>query len=251
MDEARLDAALRELAPDVAFPSTPDVRPVITERLTRPRASWWARPRWRLSFGAAVGATLLIAATAAAIALGLPGLRIIFVPDAAPSAVATPGSRLGLGVATTLEEAAEEFDGELALPAAIGPPDEVYLAVDGSLVSLVYHADDELPGLADSAIGLLVMEVSGTVDRDQVEKLVPETGASVIPVEVDGAPGYWIEGDPHVMRYRDPAGETAEIVTRLVGDVLVWQRGDVLYRIETALGYAETLRIAESMAPGP
>jgi hypothetical protein len=36
-------------------------------------------------------------------------------------------------------------------------------------------------------------------------------------------------------------------MTRLVGDTLVWQRGGVLYRIESGLGLAETLRIAESI----
>jgi hypothetical protein len=251
MDDARLDAALRELAADVAFPPTPDLRPIVAERLAGARGGWRPRPAWRLALIGAAGATLLLVAAAAAFVFGLPGLRIIFVPESAPSAAATPGSRLGLGVATTLDVADAEFGGALALPAAIGPPDEVYLAPDGSLVSLVYHADGALPGLSGSQIGLLVMEVTGTMDGDQIEKLVPEIGATVTPVEVDGARGYWIEGEPHVMRYRDPSGATDELVSRLVGDVLVWQRGEVLYRIETGLGYEETLRIAESMAPAP
>lgn len=251
MDDVRLDAALRELAADAVFPPTPDLRPIVAERLTGARDGWRPRPAWRFALVAALGATLLAVAAAAAIAFALPGLRITLVPDAAPSAAATPGSRLGLGAGATLDAATDGFAGELAVPAAIGAPDEVYLAADGSSVSLVYHADEELPGLAGSEIGLLVMEVAGVIDRDQVEKLVPEVGASVTAVEVDGAPGFWIEGEPHVMRYRDPSGATDEIVSRLVGDVLVWQRGDMLYRIETAAGFDATLRIAESMAPQP
>jgi hypothetical protein len=252
MDDARLDAALRELAVDVHFPPTPDLRQFVAGRLTRPGGGWRLRPAWRLAVVAAIVATLVIVAAVAAIAFGLPGLRILLVPEVPPSAsVPAHGERLGLGAISSLDAAADGFDGGMALPAAIGQPDEVYLASDGSVVSLVYHADDALPSLAGSELGLLVMEVSGRVDRDQIEKLVPGVGASVTAVDVDGAPGFWIEGNPHVMRYRDPSGATGELVSRLVGDVLVWQRGDTLYRIETALGYEETLRIAESMAAAP
>ncbi len=36
-------------------------------------------------------------------------------------------------------------------------------------------------------------------------------------------------------------------MTRLAGDTLVWQRDDVLYRIESGLGLDATRRIAESI----
>ena len=36
-------------------------------------------------------------------------------------------------------------------------------------------------------------------------------------------------------------------MTRLAGDTLVWQRGDTLYRIESALGLEATRRLAESV----
>jgi hypothetical protein len=241
-----LDAELRQLASHVTFPPTPDLVPGVLERVERRRRSgWFPRPAWRLGAVVAIVATLLIAATAAAIAFGLPGLRIILVRDA-PMA-SDVGEDLALGEATDIADAAARFRGPLAVPESIGQPDEVYLAADGSLVSLVYHVDDRLPRLAGSDVGLLVMEAIGTVDGEQIEKLVPEVGARVIAVEVSGAPGYWIEGEPHVMRYRDPSGATGQLVSRLVGDVLVWQRGSVLFRIESALGYEETLRIAESM----
>ena len=40
-------------------------------------------------------------------------------------------------------------------------------------------------------------------------------------------------GPPHLIRYSDPAGRERSERTRLVGDTLVWQRGGVLYRIES------------------
>jgi hypothetical protein len=72
-------------------------------------------------------------------------------------------------------------------------------------------------------------------------------GASVTALEVDGAPGFWIEGPPHLIRYRGPEGQERTEMTRLVGDTLVWQSGDVLYRVESGLGLERTLRIAESI----
>jgi hypothetical protein len=253
ISEARLEGMLTDLAQDVVWPATPNVAPAVLERLVMPPpGAWRLRRAWRPAFAIAVVATFLLAAAVAALAFGLPGLRIIFTESLPPSAIApAPGERLGLGDATTLEAAAASFGGGLAVPAAIGAPDETYAAADGSIVSLVYHAADGLPALADSDIGLLVMEVHGRVDPEHLEKLVLEGHNTVTVVDVVGVPGYWIEGGPHVLRYRDPSGETGEIVTRLVGDTLVWERDGVLYRIESALGFEETLRIAESMQDAP
>ena len=64
-----------------------------------------------------------------------------------------------------------------------------------------------------------------------------------------GDAGFWIEGLPHLVRYTDPDGRERSQRTRLVGDTLVWERGGVLYRIESGLGLDGTLRIAESIAP--
>jgi hypothetical protein len=36
-------------------------------------------------------------------------------------------------------------------------------------------------------------------------------------------------------------------MTRLAGDTLVWQDGETLYRIESALGLEPSLRLAESI----
>jgi hypothetical protein len=250
---ARLESMLTGMAQDVGWPATPDVAAAVLERLAQsPPGRWRLRRTLRPAFAIAIVATFVLAAAVAALALGLPGLRIIITPSLPPSAI-TPakGERLGLGDATSLEAAEDAFGPGLAVPAAIGAPDETYAAADGSIVWLVYRADDELPALAGSDIGLLVMEVHGAVDRDQLEKIVLEGNNTVTRVDVAGAPGYWIEGEPHVLRYRDPSGATDEIVSRLVGETLVWERDRVLYRIESGLGATETVRIAASMQDAP
>jgi hypothetical protein len=240
MDD-RLELALDALAADVAFPPTPDLRGGVAERLVAPRGRWWPAA-WRAprAIVLALAAMLLLAATAAALVLVLPGLRVTTVP-AVPSGEPL-ASRLALGEPIAPETV------DAGIPAVLGTPDEAYVIGERQVLSLVYAADARLPEIAGSDIGLLVQVIDGALDRERVEKLVAEVGTTVTAVEVDGDAGFWITGQPHVIRYTDAAGDQRSQRTRLVGDTLVWERGGVLYRIESGLGLEETLRIAESVA---
>ena len=68
-----------------------------------------------------------------------------------------------------------------------------------------------------------------------------------VSVTVDGAPGFWISGPPHLVRYLDLTGRERSEMTRLAGDTLVWQAGNALYRMESGVGMVETIRLAESI----
>lgn len=242
MDD-RLDFELHALAADVVFPPTPDLRGRAADRLVAPPRRWWwpAAGRGPRAVVLALLATLLLAATATALVLVLPGLRITTVP-VLPSAEPL-AARLALG-----EPIGPETVGA-GVPVALGAPDEAYVVGDYEVLSLVYAAKDELPDMTGSGIGLLVQVIDGALDRDQVEKLVAETGTNVARVEVNGDAGYWIDGLPHLIRYTDAAGDERSQRTHLVGNTLVWEHSGVLYRIESGLGLDETLRIAESIAP--
>jgi hypothetical protein len=244
MDD-RLDAALRSMQTDVAFPPTPDLRASVGDRLAAPESrSWWpsALPR---AVALALVATLVLAATAAALALLIPGLRLTFVP-------ALPWAELPddpVAARLTLGEPIPPGTVDRGIPSELGAPDEAYVLGENEVLTLVYRADDQLPPMAETEIGLLVQVIDGVLDEARVEKLVAEVGASVSPTEVDGASGYWISGPPHLVRYITPGGGPRSQSTRLVGDTLVWERDGVLYRIESGLGMDATLRIAESIEP--
>ncbi|HWC41363.1 MAG TPA: DUF4367 domain-containing protein, partial [Actinomycetota bacterium] len=66
-------------------------------------------------------------------------------------------------------------------------------------------------------------------------------------VTVGGQPGYWFSGEPHFFTYQDARGNLREEQTRLAGNTLIWQRGDLTLRLEGELSQEEALRIAESM----
>ena len=240
----RLGTALLDLADEVAFPATPDLRGAVLARLGEPAPRARTRLAWPRSLVLATIALLLIAAAAAAAVLVLPGLRLTLVPTLPPASVPADGlaTRLVLGERVQLGAV------NARAPSVLGEPDEVYVTNDGEVVSLVYESGGELPELAGTGIGLLVQRISGSLERDRIEKLAQELGVAVTAVQVDGADGFWIDGRPHLIRYLGPSGDERSEMTRLAGDTLVWQRGGFLYRIESGLGLAETRRIAESIA---
>ena len=138
----RLELDLADLVRAVDWPPTPDVATSVRMRLaagggraaerSRP---WIALPRLTRPMLLAILLLALIAAVAAAVAFGLPGLRITFTSDplptpnvpaatasvagtAGPSPTATrpPGADLGLGTPTTLESVGSRVDFPIVLP---------------------------------------------------------------------------------------------------------------------------------------
>ena len=67
------------------------------------------------------------------------------------------------------------------------------------------------------------------------------------PVTVNGGRGYWIDGESHVFFYRDASGNVHSESVRLAGNVLVWEQGGLIVRLEGDISLEEALRIAESV----
>jgi hypothetical protein len=100
-------------------------------------------------------------------------------------------------------------------------------------------------------VGLLLTEFSGELSPELIGKLV-DAGTGVEEITLDGAPGLWISGEPHVVFYRDSSGEVREGTARLAGNTLLVERGDLLVRIEAEISKEQALAIAASLAPaGP
>lgn len=245
--------------------------------------AWFSRPVPRRL---ALALALLLAIAAATLAvsprareavagrLGIPGITIVYVSpsptvpptataSAAPAATpalptptpippATPasaGERLGLGQRATLDEARARVPFPVLVPTlpALGAPDEVYVGEPpvGGQVALVWLARPELPQAAETGVGLLITQFRGDLDPGFIKKLVG--GRTTVQfLSVGDAPGYWIQGDPHEFFYTNSRGTFVER-TRLAGNVLLWARGGVTYRIEGARTLDEALRIAATM----
>jgi hypothetical protein len=273
--ELDLERALTDLAAALEFPPTPDLAAAVTARLGEAPAaapvppSPAARARrwlaglagWRRLAAAGLAVVLLAAAVlvaspgtreAVARRLGLRGIGVEVGGPPPPTVTTTPGGRLelGLGDRVTLEEARRRVDWPVLVPAAagLGQPDAVYVneaVPPGGRVDLVYRARPGLPASPFTDVGLLITEFQGQPTPEFLKKV---TAMGVVEeVTVGGEPGYWFSGEPHFFTYQDAAGTLREEQTRLAGNTLIWQRGDLTLRLEGELPKEEAIRIAESM----
>ena len=270
MSDDELGAALGALAPAVAWPAPrlaadgPDLATRVRARIVAEphraeRRSWFSFGPARRAIVLAIVALVVLAAVAGAVAFGVPGIRLIFgdpggtPPPAAATPLPTPtgsappaGSSLDLGERVDPATAAERAGFPVRLPAdpALGAPDAVYVSGRDE-VALVWAPTNDLPPTIESDIGLLIMQFRGSVSPEPIGKIIG-SGTTVEPVRI-GDGGYWIEGDPHTYFYLSPDGNLVEEHRRWVGDALIWQEGDLTYRIETSLGKDAAVRIAESL----
>jgi anti-sigma factor RsiW len=275
--ELDLEAALADLAADLRFPPTPDLAAAVTARLEegparapagrrgrrRPPTRRWPAwlSGWRRLAVAGLAAVLLAVAVlvaspgtreAVARRLGLRGVGVQLGGPPPPTVTTRPGERLdlGLGERVTLEEARRRVGFSVLVPGAAGfqQPAAVYVneAVPaGGRVDLVYRARPGLSASPFTDVGLLVTEFRGQPTPEFLKKVA--VLGMVEEVRVGGEPGYWFSGEPHFFTYRDAAGSLQDEQTRLAGNTLVWQRGELTLRIEGEISKQEALRIAESM----
>jgi hypothetical protein len=279
LDDAELGDALRALSGAIDWPAGtpstatgPDLATRVRMRLTDPdRRRSSSRARWsilrpvRRSLILAVAVLLALAVIAGAVGLGLPGLRLILGPPP-PSAVTPPtssptvtpsprgaprppGSGLGLGRLVDINAVRGLTGVTVALPtvAGIGAPDAVYVDRGrGNQIAYVWAPGPALPATSEPGIGLIVMRFDGRIDQGFYEKAI-DSGTTVEPVTVRGARGFWISGAMHYFFYVRPDGSVVDDGRRWVGDALIWNDGLSTYRIESALGKAATIAVAESV----
>lgn len=260
--DQHLADALRALGARVVYPPVPDMPARVRRELeaspTAPREPWWT-PLLRRKLATIAAAVLLLAALAVAAIpdarttvagwLSLPGVTIVESPK---PAVENP--RIGrfflIGVPRTLDQAREEAEFDILLPALPGleEPDEVWFdrnAVGGT-VSFVYYPTAEIPESAETGAGLLISQFLGELNPNMFGKGVGP-GVSIETISVNGEQGLWIEGDPHSFSYTDPSGDTKSKPTRLAGNTLLWHQGELTLRLESALDRDSAVAIAESM----
>lgn len=227
-----LDRRLQELGGEIAYPATPrfdlgfDRRPVRLPRL-RPLA---------------LGLAVLLAVLGAVLALS-PGARSAFLEifhlqGATVELVETlpqvETQSIDFGDQVSREEAERRAGFELV---DLGEPDAVF--VRGTrMASLVYGP------VANPR--LVLSQLRGAV-WDGFVKKVGTSGTRVENVTVDGERGLYITGDEHFVMFLDENGAITDERTYLAGTVLLWNRGQLLLRLEGELTRAEALELAESV----
>ena len=200
----------------------------------------------------------LVVATSAVLALspasreavaGWLGIRGVHI-ERRVAPPAELGTELSLGDRVGLAAARRRVAFDVLLPprGPYGPPEEVYVAraPTGGRVSLLYRSAPDLPPATRNGVGLLITEFRAEVDEGFINKIVVN-GGRLEAVTVDGEPGYWFEGEDHVVGFADENGTFFDDDSRLAGNTLIWERGPLTLRLESALSKDEAIRLARSL----
>lgn len=259
LGDADLERALRDLGRRYPYPPTPNLAATVRTRIVvRPIApvrpfALWRDPR-RLALVAAVllvlagAAALINPATRDAIAhfFHVRGVIVTRAPSPLPSL--SPATPLDLGRLTTLEEAQRSVGFTIVVPPELGAPDAVYVASGppGGEVALAYKPRPGIPVVRETGLGVLVTEFRGDLVPGFITKEVGP-GTSLDETSVNGDPGWWIAGQPHIIVVRTSPGEGWPETLRLASNTLVWEHGGVTYRIESGLSKADAMRLAAGL----
>ena len=243
-----IEEALRDVGARLAYPPTADVRPAVLSRLERggQRRSLFDLLRSPLSLAPAVATLVLLLAatlafqpiaTQAAEALGLRGITLFRIPDAAQGG---PGRVIPANAerVASVEIASREVGFPVRVPIELGQPDEIHVrTADGAALAFLVY---------DTRPSVLVTQLRGTLEAQLLGKTLPP-GTTAVELDVNGGRGVWIEGAPHEFFYRSPSGQILTDTVRLAGNVLLWEQDGLLMRIEAQVGRDRALRIARSM----
>ncbi len=223
---SKLEQELRGLACSL-FPSTPDVWDAV-RRATR-------RRRYRLPLTVAVAALVLTVALAVPPARSsllelfhLDGVAVVRI-DELPQLTADIARQHG--TPTTLGRAQQ-----LVPFAIVGPksdtPIAVFVGADMPPQVVLVYGDRRRPRL-------IVSEFKPCCGQDSVTKEVPNL-AIVEGVTVDGVRGLWVAGR-HITRTSQSR--------RLAVNVLIWQKRDIIFRLEGLMTLERALALAKTLEP--
>ncbi len=267
MSEIDFEVQMRAIANRMEYPRTPNIAGSVSARLrssTRPRFLSKAAA-WSLTIVLILISSLMLIPPARAAILEFIQIGVVRIfraestpiptPASEPNSnviplTATPGATLQpliplletLSGEMTLEEAQKRVDYPILLPsypADAGQPDRIFVQNAEGWMTILIWLD---PQRSDQVLMSLHFIPTGSWALSKMgPKIIQET-------TVNGEYTIWAIG-PYPLRVDDGSEIT---FTRLVeGHVLIWEAGDVTYRLETDLSMEEAIKIAESLEPIP
>ena len=225
----QLERALALLAAEVEWPETPEV----SLRLDASRAP--ARRRvWRRPVVVAFAAVVL----AVVVAFAVPPARSAIL------------DLFGLGGVTVERVSTLPAAEQRPLAADLGAPitpeaAELVLGVPVALPSFhgelrLYQRDGTVSALLATPEPVLLSEFRPGLGASVLKKLAGMSTVEWVPI-AEGVEGLWIAGEEHVVFW-------AATPPRLAGNVLVWERDGITYRLEgKTLTRARALELAREM----
>lgn len=258
LSDEELGQAIRASEP--AWPATPPLASIVAERIDeterlpqlRPRMSLPSRRRTVLILVAAV-VVLAAAAVAAGLVVRIGAETVTVVPGPPPTLPPDVLSGDVLGVpASSIVQAGSRAGFDVVVPTDLGDPAGVWTGpippdTSGSApvtrVVLAWDPTPALPAVRGLPWGAVLMEFPGEATLAG-KTIVEGAPGGIQGVIVEGREGLWVTGEHTITLAAADGGEPVEL--RVTGNVLLWQRGDLTLRLETALGLPAALEIAAS-----
>jgi hypothetical protein len=258
----RFEIKVQALAATFVYPPTPGIAAMVRRRLSRPEPPRARRRGVALALAAAVFIVALLAVPDVRAGLieilRLGAVRIFLVPPTetptptpppitpgvtpsptpTPRPTATPlASVLDLAGETTFDDAQSRFGHPILLPSypeGIGPPDHVFVQDFGSPLVVLVWVDPTQPDKVKLSLHMVAS------DAFIFGKLEPKV---IAQTTVRGQSAVWAVGPYFLMK----RGGDVDQMRFITGQVLIWQEGEVTYRLETDESLEEAKKIAESL----
>ena len=263
MNEMDFETQMGSIAGGMKYPPTPDIAGAVAAHLRGTR-----QPRFvsRTVARSLVFAIILLVSLlfippvrAAVVEFIQIGIVRIFRSDPAPAPeevpstttplTATPGPTIPSLIPLLEEMAGETTLGDVqkmveypillpAYPADLGEPDRVFVQdAEGFMTILVWIDPQQTDQIRMSLH--LIPEGSWAIEKGS-PRFIQET-------QVNGQWAYWAVG-PYPLRLFNGDLQYRRMID---GQVLIWEKAGITYRLETDLALEEAIRIAESLEPVP
>lgn len=265
MKEMNFETQLRSIANGMEYPRTPNIAGAVSARLrqtTRPR-SFSKAASWSLTLAILLISSLMLIPPARAAILEFIQIGVVRIFRSEPTPIVTPPLVPSLQVPVTatpvstpqalipllermagevtLEEAQASVNYPILLPSYpddLGPPDRVFVQeADGPMTILVW-LDPQDP--SEILMSLHFLPPESWAIKKMEPTMLDET-------RVNSIYAIWAVG-PYPLRYKNGDLDFTRMIN---GHVLIWQDGDITYRLETDLSMEEAIKIAESLQPIP
>jgi hypothetical protein len=259
MSELEFENKVRSLAQGMDYPRTPDIAGFVMARLhtsTRPRFASKALA-WTLTIVLVFFLSLLLIPPARAAILEFIQVGVVRIFRTQPTPLPPPNSQAPVTATPvptpqslipilkdvsgemTLEQAQKSVQYPILLPSYppdLGKPDAIFVQYADDAVTILVWLDPQKPGQVRMSLHFLP---AGSWAIKKAEPTVIEE------THVNGHYAIWTTG-PYVLRLLNGDMEMRRLID---GHVLIWENGNITYRLETALDLKEAVKIAESLKP--